>query len=932
MLLPAMHSAFQFPIPNSLFSIPLAAGQFLLEAPWLWPVAAGAVLVVLLAVLRLYPRQLAQGRGLGAGRWILPGLRVLGLAALAAAFVKPVVLRMATSADRGAVVVLVDRSASMGVTDNARSISEQVALCDALGRLPAGLRSGPGAPIALSADIARLRPLVEQVRSAQDDLEYARISGQELPAKQAKVAQAISHFSQAVTDADHHAAELGPAAAGLAHLVHQLANIPSADARQSWAAPMNSRIEQASAAVERYQQAADEKLYADNADVRTACEAIAQLNRFALAKAVLLGPRGLFAGLQGKMPVTCDAFASGLTPLALTPTAPELPAGTDPTGVGTDITGAIPAALSLQQGAQGGAVRAVVLLSDGRQVGGDRNQVAGLTPAGVPIYTVPMASASPPRDVAIDPDVQAPTAAFVGETIAVRALIRQSGFDGSRATVTLSGAGDPAQTRQIVLRDRQPRRSSVDFSVKLSQPGAQRLTLSVSPLKDEATIANNTVQRWIKVLPRRMEVAVYSGSAGWDFQYLRNALDRTPWVQPSTGELRDSTLCPLSPAEILEQNVIVLMDVPAAALDTRQWEAVNTLVRERGGSVILVAGDSHLPAEYGTSGLTAGLLPYDPQWVHPAWRVSPGRTGENASMGGFQLLPDPSAEGMEMLRLGGVGGRTSGSAAEQSLRQWEELPGMYRLLELPTGSPGTVLRPGARVLLREAQARWPVLTEMRLGAGRAFFFGADETWRWRYRAGGEIFDRFWLQLIRYAAEEPYFAVDNGLALDADLVSAAPGQAVHVRARLPVPAGPARAPASADVEIWNGKNRIETHPLPALGGGRYGGTIALAAGDYELRLRDGAKTVAVPLHVEQTDEAELADVSGDAGFLGRIAEASGGERVPLDRIGRLPELLDKRDEAGTRYVEMRLWDSPYLFLFVVACFSAEWALRKRYGLA
>ena len=34
----------------------------------------------------------------------------------------------------------------------------------------------------------------------------------------------------------------------------------------------------------------------------------------------------------------------------------------------------------------------------------------------------------------------------------------------------------------------------------------------------------------------------------------------------------------------------------------------------------------------------------------------------------------------------------------------------------------------------------------------------------------------------------------------------------------------------------------------------------------------------------------------------------------------------------RLAEYPLWDSPYLFVFVLACLSTEWALRKRFGLA
>jgi len=80
------------------------------------------------------------------------------------------------------------------------------------------------------------------------------------------------------------------------------------------------------------------------------------------------------------------------------------------------------------------------------------------------------------------------------------------------------------------------------------------------------------------------------------------------------------------------------------------------------------------------------------------------------------------------------------------------------------------------------------------------------------------------------------------------------------------------------------------------------------------------------------EAELADVSGDESVLSRLAEASGGELFRLEQTGRLAERLRATSARRSRFVEQRLWDSPYLFVLVVACFAAEWAARKRLGLA
>ena len=77
---------------------------------------------------------------------------------------------------------------------------------------------------------------------------------------------------------------------------------------------------------------------------------------------------------------------------------------------------------------------------------------------------------------------------------------------------------------------------------------------------------------------------------------------------------------------------------------------------------------------------------------------------------------------------------------------------------------------------------------------------------------------------------------------------------------------------------------------------------------------------------------MANVSGDDGVLRRIAQSSGGEFLTLDQLPELPRLLARTSDNRSRYSELPLWDSPFLFLFVVACFGAEWALRKRFGLA
>ena len=58
-----------------------------------------------------------------------------------------------------------------------------------------------------------------------------------------------------------------------------------------------------------------------------------------------------------------------------------------------------------------------------------------------------------------------------------------------------------------------------------------------------------------------------------------------------------------------------------------------------------------------------------------------------------------------------------------------------------------------------------------------------------------------------------------------------------------------------------------------------------------------------------------------------------QRRPAERDqDLLPDRLTAVADNRPRITELSLWDSPYLFVFVLACLGAEWGLRKRFGLA
>ena len=77
---------------------------------------------------------------------------------------------------------------------------------------------------------------------------------------------------------------------------------------------------------------------------------------------------------------------------------------------------------------------------------------------------------------------------------------------------------------------------------------------------------------------------------------------------------------------------------------------------------------------------------------------------------------------------------------------------------------------------------------------------------------------------------------------------------------------------------------------------------------------------------------MRDVSGDPARLAKLARASGGQYLPIEHVDRLADRLNSLRETESQYLRRPLWNSPYLYAFVLACLACEWALRKRLGLA
>ena len=928
--------------------------QVMWQSPQLAPAAVAMAAVVAAAVLWLYPPQ-TQGVPRG-WRWTMPGLRALAAGALTIAVAQPIVLRPRTTDRQGAVVLLVDRSRSMSVVDRGRSPAELVALAGGLGALPPAARqeAAPG----LRARLETIRLLTEQLGRARSEADYAALSGRGVPAATARVRDVTDRLRAALAELavppPLQPTELGKRVAALQQVPPVLDDAATRAVRAG--------VDVTTRALARAQAQLDESVFAADPDVRAAGQRLGELTRAELVEAGLTGsgaqrdesarndgaddgggdggsgPAGLLAELSAMAPVFGFSFDDQLSPL---PWPGGAAAGDDPggalhlapTGARTDVATALRNAMQ-RMGAR--PVQAIVLVSDGRQVGADAGGLAAdLSAAGVPVFAVAAAAPGPPRDLSIVA-VDAPPSARVGQTIPVRARLRGAGFGsgagsaggaGAGVVVVRLDAGAVRQVKEVTLNEDGD--AFADFDVTVTDPGRQSLVITATPVaaaaaadaRPEATRENNTATRWVRVGAEPVRVTVLAGSAAAARQHatLRDALSRAAWV--TLREVDEDDIAAVTPRAILAQDVVVLVDVPPDAIARSQWQAMEQLVRERGGSVILCAGQ-HVPVEYVDDPLTARLLPFGAAPAPaPTWRTWPG--GEPH----FHVAPPPTADDAD-------------DEEDAPPDAWRQLPPLSRYIPVPP------LGATARALLVERETGAAVVTETRRGLGRLYFVGTDQTWRWRGSIGSpgrEQRDQFWPRLVRLAADDPFAAVGEHVAIDVDDIAPEPRQPITVRARVHDGYGdPLDAPTQTLHVSRNGAAPREV-TLASLGdgSGRYQAVLDdLEAGNYvlrvdapeDLRAEIPADPVELPLRVAPRYDAELADVAGDDALLRSIANASGGQFLTLEQLNTLPARLDTIRRRQSRLVEYPLWDSPYLFVFVLACLSTEWALRKKFGLA
>jgi len=621
------------------------------------------------------------------------------------------------------------------------------------------------------------------------------------------------------------------------------------------------------------------------------------------------------------------------------PTSPDGPAPSPPDPSRTDLGRAVTATLA----AAGAAPLAgVVLLTDGVA-----NQ--GMTTAELGAYAqrqrlslhvIGVGAVDEPPNVRLSP-LQAPGVVPRGDPFELAVEVTATGvdLDGELTlSVTPLAGGD-----ERVLATRPVRQRAADppqparFPVDPPEAGDYRYRVSIAPVRGEVYTGDNTREAVVRVFDTQLRVLIVAAWPSYEYRYLTRLLERDAtiavscWLQSAHPQaIRDGdeplAALPDVPESLFAYDVVVLHDPDPAALPSGWGLLVRRFVDELGGGLLLQAGPQH----------TTRLL-RDPQLADLA-TLLPATVDADAevrlrSAGAFRttsraLAVPPTARGHAEVALA--------PDAAISAQIWAALPGVWWTLPLgrlkPLGAPLLALADG------DAQ-RDAVLVTQPFGAGRVALLATDGTWRWRSTAE-DVHARFWVQLIRHLAE----ARRQGghprgrLVLDRDTV--APGEFLHVEARLldeRYAAWP--APQIATTVTLGAQEQALVLPAAPDRPGWFSGRLLVAAsGAGEVRLAipgppaDDAPATLSARFRSELPELELRRLAQPVDELRALAAQTGGTYLPLEEAGRLPDLIPSAAHTRVEREPPRdLWDRPWVLALLVGLLAVEWAVRRRYWL-
>lgn len=571
----------------------------------------------------------------------------------------------------------------------------------------------------------------------------------------------------------------------------------------------------------------------------------------------------------------------------------------------------------------GSPIAGVLVMTDGANNGGlDPQGVARrLGQRGVPVYAVGIGLANP--DDLVLHSIVAQDVVFGGDLVPIRVQLNSTGYERRATTLSVQLDGQEVARKSVVLTG-QSQLEEISFAAETS-PGPKLLEVTLQPLADEAILENNTIRRTVRVVDEKIKVLYVEGSPRWEYRYLRAILKRDPRMETTflmtegDRELARASSehiarFPDDPEETFKYDLVILGDVKSTHFTPTQLQRLEQLVRERGGSLIVLAGHKYLPADY----LDTPLMQMLPVWIEPTeW--------EQLNKDVYPVLTD-AGQKTTVMSLDGT------EARNRAL--WANCK------PLSKAPPVTGAKRGAVVLavLSDAARRaepLPIIAWGRYGSGKVMFVGTDRLWRLRQKVGDLYHTRFWSQAIQFLSLSRLLGENARIHFETHPRVVHVGEPVEIYANVlnesyqPSHAPRINAEVRQSLDEFSAGAPISLRAVPGMAGLFHGVYTPREEGHFQVTAPEEPAGVANLAEFDViAGTGEQLDPAMRQKDLRKIADLSDGMYSSVRGIPRLVDAMQARDRIDVLHRRIEIWDSWMIVMAFVVLASVEWIWRRR----
>jgi len=603
----------------------------------------------------------------------------------------------------------------------------------------------------------------------------------------------------------------------------------------------------------------------------------------------------------------------------------------------------------------GAPVAGVVVITDGGfNTGEDPIDVARfLKQRGIPLYVVGVGDPAEPVNVRVA-EVLGPRAAFKNDPFTVTVRLETDGAAGRPLKVDLfekSGEGDGTQElleSRTVTVGANGVVPPLLFERKVAAPGSRIYVAKAQPLDDELVRSDNAreILPAVQILDDKMRVLVVAGGASYDYRFLTRMLERDKtvdvscWLQSADiAAVRDgSTIIkelPTQQDDLFKYDAVLLLDVNPQELDPTWGSLLALYVADHGGGVLYQAGQK-FSGKFFRSPATSSLVEILPVVPDPDAEIILNELGQYQTRSwpiqiSDEALSDP------ILRLS--------DDPTDNRAVWSMLDGIFWHFPVRREKPvATALMRHTNPRMANAFGQQVVFATQFVGAGRTAYLGFDTTHRWR-RFDEKLFNRFWIQTLRYLVEGKLMGGRARGAVTTPKQQYDLGESVVITARalderynpLQLPVLELKAIAGSGVAEPTADNQtlVSLMPIPGREGFYQGRFVPRKTGAYHLRMdlaagSAGSAVVEREILVSQPDIELRRPAMQRARLQQLVAEAGEGQYCDADEAIGLAGLIPDRSRTPPPIRERPrpLWDNRYVLMTLVGLLTIEWILRKK----